>query len=62
MNETKKCTGCNKSLNLCEFNDAPNGKDFKKSRCKSCEGVYYKGYYLRRKENYQKYKNDPALA
>lgn len=59
MNEvTKKCTGCNKTLAISQFNDSPNGKDFKKSRCKSCESDYYKGYYHRKKEEFKNYKND----
>jgi hypothetical protein len=62
MNRTKKCTGCSKTLGLAEFNDAPLGKDFKKSRCKGCENTYYKGYYLVRKEAFQKHKNDQALT
>jgi hypothetical protein len=60
MNEiTKTCTGCQQALALKEFNDSPNGKQYKKSQCKQCESHYNKLYYARRKARYKAHK---ALA
>lgn len=67
IEKMKTCTGCKKMLTLSEFNDAPTGKHFKKSRCKQCEARYYKNYYTHRKKQYQSFKEqqlklNPSLS
>jgi hypothetical protein len=56
----KKCTKCKESYPISFYNDNPNGKDFKKSQCKTCESIYNRGYARIRKEKYLKFRSEQA--
>ncbi|TCV84375.1 hypothetical protein EDE11_10732 [Methylomonas methanica] len=54
--QLKKCSGCDRILPILLFNGSPNSKAFKKARCKQCDSIYNKDYYLLRKEKMKIFK------
>lgn len=47
---SKQCARCLIEKSLDEFNSCSTHKDNLQSLCKVCQSLYYKSYYLKRKE------------
>lgn len=48
--EERKCSKCKQDKLLSEFSD--KGKDRKQTFCKTCQSLYHKEYYQKRKQYY----------